>query len=324
MTQNYKVAVLGGGVLALAALDFLLEKQVEIAIITSPRHANNFIDGVKFGDRIKTYTDTILVVDSLDTDQADTILQDSDLSLSFASPWIFRKRHIEKSGSIINFHLTELPKFGGGAEASWQLMSNYRRSALTIHLVDEGVDTGSILVQKLIDWPQHFRKPSEIKSHNESLSIPHIESFIEDRLQGIDFPAKPQNPKERIYFPRLSTSIHGYINWNWNGEHIYRFIQAFDDPYTGAVSRVNDSDDLYSLRNPKVEETTISMHPFMSGLIIRMEDERYFIACHDLLISVTIDSVGNKNKNGVRLGDRMTNRHLDIERALTTRVIYRP
>lgn len=293
-------------------------------MITSPRHAESIVNGIKFLDLASNYTSNILITETLDILEVDFALKKSILNLSFAAPWIFRKRHIEKCGSIINVHLTELPKFGGGAEASWQLMSNYRRSALTIHLVDEGIDTGNILLQETIKWPNHLHKPQEIKQHNEDFSIPIIESFLEDKLSGKFFSSRPQNIEEQLYFPRLNTSIHGYVNWNWSGEHIYRFIQAFDDPYPGAISRINSRDNLYHLKNPMIENLTIQTHPFMNGLIVRVQNERYYIICSNTLLSVSLFAGNTLEQVKPKLGDRMTNHAADLEKALNTRVIYKP
>ena len=135
--------------------------------------------------------------------------------------------------------------------------------------------------------------------------------------------ANKQNLNERVYFPRLNTRVHGFINWDWSKKE-GRFLQAFDEPYQGAMSRINDSDELFHLSDPKIEEINIEIHPFMTGLILRVIDTRYYIAVTDGLISLKINySKDNKNLKP-RLGDRLTNRRYDLEKALGTRIIYKP
>jgi phosphoribosylglycinamide formyltransferase-1 len=59
------------------------------------------------------------------------------------------------AGRIVNLHPALLPKFGG--EGMWGrhvheavLASNETESGCTVHLVDAGCDTGTILVQKRV------------------------------------------------------------------------------------------------------------------------------------------------------------------------------
>lgn len=55
------------------------------------------------------------------------------------------------AGRIINVHPSLLPKFAGGMDGDVHtevINSGEKESGCTVHLVDEGVDTGKILLQK--------------------------------------------------------------------------------------------------------------------------------------------------------------------------------
>jgi phosphoribosylglycinamide formyltransferase 1 len=55
------------------------------------------------------------------------------------------------SGKIINVHPSLLPKFAGGMDGDVHkavIDAGEKESGCTVHLVDEGVDTGNILLQK--------------------------------------------------------------------------------------------------------------------------------------------------------------------------------
>ncbi len=69
--------------------------------------------------------------------------------MSILSPWFIK----QWPGRIINVHPALLPKFGGAGMYGDKvhqavLDSGAKESGITIHLMDEGVDTGKILVQK--------------------------------------------------------------------------------------------------------------------------------------------------------------------------------
>lgn len=322
--KHVKATVLGGGTLAVSALKILKANNVITTVITSPRHAQGDIDGAVYEDIIKEISDEVYIVESLNEKNIEDILKKTTLCLSFAAPWIFKQKHIDMCKKIYNVHLTELPKFGGGAEASWQLMSNYRRSAITIHLVNEGIDTGDILIQECIEWPEYLKTPLEIKMNNENFAKGHLEKFIKLKLDGVDLEANEQDLSERVYFPRLNTRVHGFVNWDWSKKEVCRFLQAFDEPYQGAMSRINDSDELFHLSDSKIEEINMEIHPFMKGLILRIIDTRYYIAVTDGLISLKINYSKDNRNLKPRLGDRLTNRQYDLEKALGTRIIYKP
>lgn len=60
------------------------------------------------------------------------------------SPWLVRKWH----NRILNVHPALLPKHPGAHALEEVLAAKEKESGMTIHLIDEGVDTGPILLQK--------------------------------------------------------------------------------------------------------------------------------------------------------------------------------
>lgn len=60
------------------------------------------------------------------------------------SPWFVHRR----KNRIINIHPALLPKHAGAHAHNLVLAAGDTRSGMTIHLIDEGMDTGKILLQK--------------------------------------------------------------------------------------------------------------------------------------------------------------------------------
>jgi phosphoribosylglycinamide formyltransferase-1 len=60
------------------------------------------------------------------------------------SPWFVNAWR----GKILNVHPSLLPKYPGGNAFHDALASGENESGMTIHIIDEGVDTGPIIVQK--------------------------------------------------------------------------------------------------------------------------------------------------------------------------------
>ncbi len=77
-------------------------------------------------------------------------INDYDLIISFGYRYILGKRLINKTKCpIINLHISYLPYNRGSHPNFWSFYDE-TPSGVTIHLVDEGIDTGPILYQKYV------------------------------------------------------------------------------------------------------------------------------------------------------------------------------
>lgn len=77
---------------------------------------------------------------------------DIDYIISFGYKHIITKNIIEKfKNKIINLHISYLPYNKGYHPNFWSFYENTPKG-VTIHLIDEGIDTGDILIQQLITF----------------------------------------------------------------------------------------------------------------------------------------------------------------------------
>lgn len=72
------------------------------------------------------------------------------LLISIGFPYIFPKSLLDNYAYCINSHPTLLPKYRGPMSGVYQIMNGEQETGLTIHFIDQGVDTGPILLQKKI------------------------------------------------------------------------------------------------------------------------------------------------------------------------------
>ena len=68
-------------------------------------------------------------------------------------PYIFNKELLDtpKHGSI-NLHGGRLPKYRGGSPLNWQIINNEKYIGISIIQMDEGIDTGPILLEKKLNF----------------------------------------------------------------------------------------------------------------------------------------------------------------------------
>jgi len=75
-----------------------------------------------------------------------------DLLISIAGNEIFRKPLIELAPmGCLNLHTALLPRYRGLMPSFWVLKNGERETGVSVFYVDEGIDSGPILVQKRVD-----------------------------------------------------------------------------------------------------------------------------------------------------------------------------
>ncbi len=86
------------------------------------------------------------------TDKKLLKIKEYDLIISFGYRYILGKRLIHKTKCpIINLHISYLPYNRGSHPNFWSFYDK-TPSGVTIHLIDEGIDTGPILYQKTVSF----------------------------------------------------------------------------------------------------------------------------------------------------------------------------
>lgn len=99
----------------------------------------------------KNKIDIIKLNGSINSQQSLNTLKNlgADLFISITGNEIFRKELISiPHYGIINLHTALLPKYRGLMPTFWVLKNNEKQTGVSVFFVDEGIDTGPIIVQK--------------------------------------------------------------------------------------------------------------------------------------------------------------------------------
>ena len=131
--------------------------------------------------------------------------------------------------ACLNLHASLLPKYRGAAPIQAAIAAGDRETGITVMYVDEGLDTGDILMQSRIEI-----SPNETGgSLHDRLGKIAAEALIEslDLLSKGAAPRIPQDDALASYAPKL-TRDQGKIDWTEPAIVIVRKIRAFD-PWPG-------------------------------------------------------------------------------------------
>lgn len=133
----------------------------------------------------------------------------------------------------LNLHDSLLPKFTGFSPALWALISGESEFGLTVHRMDDGLDTGDILIQHALPIG-----PADTGTELVLRAIDLIPVVLRDALSALESGTavwRPQDKSERTYFHKRSQR-DSLIDWNWPAEDLERFVRALSDPYPRAFT----------------------------------------------------------------------------------------
>lgn len=128
-------------------------------------------------------------------------------------------------GKIFNLHPSLLPKYRGCSSLTWALINNEKVAGFTYHYIDEGCDTGDILIQRSLKIEEWDTQQS-LYMRAMFLSMEYFNEVFEMVARGVK--GSPQTGLTS-YFPR-GCPYDGQIDLSWDNEKIERFIRAMNHP----------------------------------------------------------------------------------------------
>lgn len=125
----------------------------------------------------------------------------------------------------MNLHPSLLPAYRGCSSLTWAMINNEKEVGFTYHYIDEGCDTGAVILQRSMaiypfDNQQNLYQRVMFESMNYFLAA--LEA-LSDGVAGV------QQNGPSSYYPR-GAPFDGKINGEWDKNSIKRFIRAFINP----------------------------------------------------------------------------------------------
>lgn len=138
------------------------------------------------------------------------------------------------SKGCINVHASLLPKYRGAAPIQWALINGDSFTGVTTILMNKGLDTGDILLQKSIS----IELTDNSETLTEKLSHLGAEILIEtiNGLRHENIKGTPQSGKA-TYAPQIRKA-DGKIDWNKKATELFNFVRAMF-PWPSAFTYLN-------------------------------------------------------------------------------------
>ena len=168
--------------------------------------------------------------------------------------------------ACLNLHASLLPRWRGAAPIQAAIAAGDRETGITVMYMDEGFDTGDILLQRTTE----IRRDDTGGSLHDRLAQIAPEALRES-LRMLATGTAPRTSQDNMlasYAPKL-TREHGKIDWSEPAEAIERKIRGFN-PWPGAFMQIDG-------QNLKIFSATVVDLSGKPGEILRSQ-ERLVIA----------------------------------------------
>ncbi len=149
---------------------------------------------------------------------------------------IVRKRVLDAATQgAIQYHPSLLPLHRGRTAMNWAIMSGATHTGITIFWVDEGIDTGPILLQREVEIAPDDTVGSLYFNHLYPQGVEALVEGVRMVREGAR-PGAPQQHELASYEPPCGPE-HARVDWYLHGRVVSNLIRGCD-PQPGATARV--------------------------------------------------------------------------------------
>lgn len=163
-------------------------------------------------------------------------LYNVDLFVSMSFNQIFKKEMINLPPlRTINCHAGKLPFYRGRNVLNWVLINDEKEFGITVHYIDEGIDTGDIILQRCFEI-------TDKDNYSTLLAVAYSEcaSILYDAIKKIQNGTAQRISQDWIDPVGMycGTRIEGdeVLDWNQKSRDIFNFVRAICKPGPQALT----------------------------------------------------------------------------------------
>lgn len=180
---------------------------------------------------------------------------------------------------FINVHPSLLPYYRGATPEHWPIINGEKETGITVHYIDEGTDTGDIIIQKKISIGENMYVGELLNEWGKVLKTIVVEAIdcIIDNKGTVK-----QSIEEGSYYGKIKDG-HRTIVIEEGVQKAYNLVRAFSFPFNGAIYK-----DVQIFRANIAETETQSEH---IGSFYYDDKDRLFLGFPDGTLEVTMSTL---------------------------------
>ena len=130
---------------------------------------------------------------------------------------------------FINLHPSMLPYYRGLAPQHYPIINGEKEVGITVHYVDEGTDTGDIIVQRIFPLGDDV-----YVAELHALWLQEYETIVIEAIDNIlsGKPVISQKDEKGSFYPKMKSEPY-VLDKEWSVRTAYNWVRAMSMPYDG-------------------------------------------------------------------------------------------
>lgn len=191
----------------------------------------------------------------------------------------------------VGFHPAALPRMRGRAVIPWTILTGERETGSTLFWLDEGVDSGDILLQR--------RFPVDPDETARTLYDKHLDALatmLPESVRLVAQGAAPRAPQDHAHATWCAKRRpeDGLIDWRAPAAEVDRLIRAVGEPYPGAFTFSAGGRVAVLQARPYPDG---ERHVALTGQVVALTPQGFVVRCGD---GRCIEIVGWRSGDGAR------------------------
>ena len=214
----------------------------------------------------------------------------ADIMVVIAFGQILPKEILEMTPyGCVNVHASLLPSYRGAAPIQWAVINGEKVSGVTTMQMNEGLDTGDMLLKVEI--------PLDEKETGGSLHDKLAEAGARLCVETLDaLKAGPVTPEKQgdspTAYAKMLDKHMGKIDWKMSAKEIERLIRGLN-PWPSAYTRWNENDKGMKIWEAEVAEGQTDK---AAGTVVEVAKDGFFVQTGDGLLKITALQIPGKKR----------------------------
>lgn len=214
----------------------------------------------------------------------------ADIMVVIAFGQILPKEILEMTPyGCVNVHASLLPSYRGAAPIQWAVINGEKVSGVTTMQMNEGLDTGDMLLK--VEIPLDEKETGG--SLHDKLAEVGARLCVEtlDALKAGTVTPEKQGDSPTAYAKMLDKHM-GKIDWKMSAKEIERLIRGLN-PWPSAYTRWNENDKGMKIWEAEVAEGQTDK---AAGTVVEVAKDGFFVQTGDGLLKITALQIPGKKR----------------------------
>jgi len=286
-THNKRVLFVGIPDMAYICLDGLLMSEINVVGVIGAKKDHQTYESFK--TFVKQRELNFIEFDKLDDPIFIQTIKDLNADVAVVCSFNYKVPKVlldSVKDGFINVHPSLLPKYRGANPYSSVIVNNEQETGVTLHFMDENFDTGDIILQKKLQ----ISPVETMGTLFNRLNILSVNMLVETlkAYENLEL-ARTKQPEGEFKKCEMSTDKMFFIDFEKPANDIQSFIRALN-PFLTATT--NFRKNMVKVYASEVMDDD-SYKKTLSGTIVKIEEDKFYIATKKGLIAPTVVQFGS-------------------------------